>query len=171
MSPVKHQFFALIAVSIFAAACTNSSNLDGDPGAEIEPQVFEESIPLIDVCDPLDIPGVAFPRQEYVEGSRETMEAELIGDFLLVDGYLQIKSLYGDGFVMPVWPAEFTVALVDGSYIVLDGDGNQVAREEKEVYMGGGEGSEMGMLDCVRQQLSESYTGKYWYVGEGCGST
>ena len=168
MSPNKRLIFTLIIGFIFTTACTNQSSLDGTIATETEPEVsIEASPPPIDVCEPLDVPGVAFPRQEYVEGPRAVMEAELIGTLLIADGCLQIISLYGDGTVIPVWPAEFTIAYEDDRLTVFDGDGNPVIREGEEVYMGGGGGSGNGLLECVRQQIPKTCSGRYWYVGEG----
>lgn len=168
MLSVKHLFLTIITGVIFIAACTNQSNFDLNTDTKMEPEVLkEESPPPIDVCEPLDVPGVAFPRQEYVEGPREMMAAELIGALRLVDGYLQVDSLYGDGAVIPIWPAEYTLAYKDESLTIFDGDGNPLIRVGEEVYMGGGEGYGSGMLECVRQQLPDSYTGKFWYVGDG----
>ena len=33
--------------------------------------------------------------------------------------------------------------------------------------MGGGEGSELSLLGCVRRQLPKKCSGKFWYVGDG----
>jgi hypothetical protein len=85
----------------------------------------------------------------------------------LKDGCLQIESLYGDGFINPVWPAEYTLTYEDDKLTIFDGAGNPLIREGEEVYMGGGEGSEKGMLECVRKQLPVSCSGKFWYVGDG----
>ena len=153
---------------MFIAACTNQSVVDGISNTEIQPEASDEEIPPpIDVCEPFDIPRVAFPRQEYMEGSRAMMAAELVGKLALVDGCLQVDSLYGDGTIIPVWPAEYTIASEGDSLVIFDGDGNPLIREGEEVYMGGGEGSESGMLECVQQQLPDSCNGKFWYVGDG----
>lgn len=168
MLSIKHLLFALIVGVIFTTACTNQTVIDGINELEVEPQTFRKASPLtIDVCEPLEIPGVVFPRQEYVEGPREAMAAELVGTLQLKGGCLQIESLYGDGTVIPVWPGEYTLTNVDDTLTILDGDGNPLIRAGEEVYMGGGEGSENGLLDCVRQQLPDSCNGIFWYVGNG----
>ncbi len=168
MSLIKQMFFIVIAVLIFTAACTNQPVVDETSITEIDPEALDkESPPLIDVCEALDIPGVVFPRQEYVEEPRAMMAAELIGKLELIDGILQVESLYGDGRVIPVWPAEYTIVVEGDTYVVLDGDGTPLIRSGEEVYMGGGEGNDTGMLECVRQQIPESYGGKFWYVGDG----
>ncbi|MCJ7702785.1 MAG: hypothetical protein MUO62_14475 [Anaerolineales bacterium] len=168
MPPIKRLFLAIIAVFLFTTECTNQSVVDGTSTTEIEPEASGEELPPpIDVCEPLDISGVAFPRQEYVKEPRAMMEAELIGTLVLIDGCLQIDSLYGDGAVIPVWPAEYTIVTEGDSYAILDGDGNPLIREGEEVYMGGGEGNESGMLECVQQQIPNSCSGKFWFVGDG----
>jgi hypothetical protein len=168
MLPIKHLFFALVAGIILTTACANQTAADeaSVTATELE-EAGEEEAPPINVCEPLDVPDVAFPRQEYVEGPRVVMEAELVGTVVLTDGCLQVDSLYGDGRITPVWPAEFTIALEDESLVVYDGDGKPLIRQDEEVYMGGGEGTDRGMLECVRQQLPDSCDGKYWYVGDG----
>jgi hypothetical protein len=45
--------------------------------------------------------------------------------------------------------------------IIFDGDGNPRIQEGEEVYMGGGEGSKCGMLECVGQQPPDSCSGKF----------
>ena len=165
---------ALLIVVMFimlaATACARQAETEPDVETipEFTPTVAEMELPLpIDVCEPLDIPGAAFPRQAYVEGPRAMMEAELIGVLELVDGILMVDSLYGDGRIIPVWPAEFTLAYEDHGLTIYNGDGTALVRTGEEVYMGGGEGSDSGMLDCVRQLIPESYSGKFWYVGDG----
>jgi len=119
-----------------------------------------------DVCAPSSVPGVAFPRQEPVEGIRATMEAELIGNLVLVDGCLRVNSIYGQASTLPVWPPEFTITADEDEIQVHDGDDQVVARVGQEVYMSGGEGSANSMPDCVREQLPAVCTGPYWIVGD-----
>jgi hypothetical protein len=121
----------------------------------------------IDVCATPDVPGVAFPRQGPVEGMRTVMQAEMIGQLVLVDGCLRIESIYDDTSYLPVWPPEFELGSDDDEIQVLDGVGQVVARVGEEIYMGGGEGSVSVMAECVRQQLPTACTGPYWIVGEG----
>jgi hypothetical protein len=68
------------------------------------------------------------------------MAAELIGDLLRMDGYIQVQSLYDESLIIPVWPTEITVTSMDDPYVILDGDGKQIARIGEEIYMGRGEG-------------------------------
>jgi hypothetical protein len=121
----------------------------------------------IDICATPSVAGVAFPRQGPVEGIRVVMEAELIGELVLVNGCLRVNSIYGDGSVLSVWPPEFTLKAENDALQVLDGAGQVVARVGEEVYMGGGEGAAASLADCVRQQLPADCTGPYWIVGEG----
>jgi hypothetical protein len=154
----------LTLILMAATACASRT----EPLSDFTPTAERTELPPpIDVCESLNIPGVAFPRQEYVEGPREMGAAELVGKLELVEGCLQVDSLYGDGRIIPVWPAEYTLSNEDDGLIILDGDGNLLIREGEEVYMGGGEGSDSGMLVCVRRQLPKTCSGKFWYVGDG----
>jgi hypothetical protein len=130
-------------------------------------KVEGQSAQGLDIFATPSVPGVAFPRQEPVEGVREAMEAELIGELMLVDGCLQIQSVYGDGRYLPIWPPDFTLNGRDEEIEVLDGTGQVMARVGEEVYMGGGEGSAGALPDCVHQQLPPGCTGPYWIVGTG----
>lgn len=172
MLKTRYLFLSISTLGLlFMVACSGNSAATLPTRAESTSvsatEVLNDPSEFIDVCEPVDLPGIAFPRQEYVEGPREVMEAELIGTVVLRDGCLQIDSLYGEGPVIPVWPAEFSVTVEEDTLIVLDGDGNPLIRTGEEVYMGGGEGNENGLLECVRQQLPETCSGRYWYVGEG----
>lgn len=79
-----------------ATAC--ASQTESEPGKlpDFTPMTKKtESPPPIDVCEPLDVPGVAFPRQKYVEGPREMGAAELVGKLELVEGCLQVDFYTG----------------------------------------------------------------------------
>jgi hypothetical protein len=121
----------------------------------------------IDICATPGVPGVAFPRQGPVEGIRVVMQAEMVGQLVLVGGCLRLESIYDDTSYLPVWPPEFALSSGDDGINVLDGTGQVVARVGEEIYMGGGEGSASVMAKCVRQQLPVTCTGPYWIVGEG----
>ncbi len=121
----------------------------------------------IDVCATPSVPGIALPRQGPVEGLRAVMQAEMVGQLVLVDGCLRVQSIYDDTSYLPVWPPEFALRSEDDSIQVLDGTGQVVAKVGEEIYMGGGEGSASVMAECVRQQLPATCTGPYWIVGEG----
>jgi hypothetical protein len=125
-----------------------------------------EISPTVDICAPLDIADIVFFRQEPVEGERATMEAELVGDLVLIDGCLRVESLYGDQSYIPIWPPDFKVVLENEIPVIQDGDGQLVGRVGEEIYMGGGESSENALPACVRQQIPPSCNGKYWSVGE-----
>jgi hypothetical protein len=159
-------FFMLLTVLI--SGCSGGMLVSSGTPSKLEPISKDEEIsPTVDICTPLDIPDIAFPRQEYVQGAREVMEAELIGDLVVSDGCLRIESLYGNQSYTPVWPPEFTVVLKNDIPVILDSDGQLVGRIGEEIYMGGGESSESGLPACVRQQMPPTCSGKYWIVGEG----
>jgi hypothetical protein len=94
------------------------------------------------------------------------MEAELIGELVLVDGCLRVDSIYGGDSVVPVWPPEFALGAEGDDIQVLDGDGRVVARVGQETYMSGGQGPASSVPDCVREQLPAGCTDPYWIVGD-----
>jgi hypothetical protein len=152
----------IVFVLLSTLACENIQGGVATPTSE-----KEDIPPTIDICAPLDIPELAFPRQEPVEGFREVMEAELVGDLILRDGCLQIESLYDNSIHLPLWPPEFTVSLEDDVPIILDGRGEVVGHVGEEIFMGGGEGSVNTIPACIREQLPAGCNGKVWVVGEG----
>jgi hypothetical protein len=121
----------------------------------------------IDICATPAVPGVAFPRQGPIEGPRVMMEAELIGQLVLVDGCLRIESRHSTESLLLIWPPEFGLVAEGDEIQVLDGEGQVVARVGEEVYMGGGGGSATGLAECVQEQLPAACTGPYWIVGDG----
>ena len=158
----------LAGILITLAACTSEMEPAATKALPTETiTVNPEITPTIDICEPLDIPGVVFPRQEPVEGPREVMEAELVGDLVVRGGCLWVKSLYNDGSYLPIWPPEFTMGLENDLLVILDGEGNMVGRAGEEIYMGGGMGSENALPDCVREHLPAECDGQFWVVGEG----
>lgn len=114
------------------------------------------------------VPGIAFPRQKPAEGWRVCMTAALAGTLRLEEGCLRVYSLSGDRSVLPIWPPEFTIRLVGGGaegdqVLVIDGEGQVVARSGEEVYMGGGH---VGVTDeWVLQQIPPACRGEYFVVG------
>jgi hypothetical protein len=158
----------LLIFMMLVSACSGDKIATTDVPSGLTSTVDDMNAePTIDICIPLDLPDVAFPRQEVVEGSREVMEAELVGDLVLNEGCLQIESLYGDSSYLPIWPPEFTARMDDGIPAILDGKGNVAGRVGEEIYMGGGETSGSTLPVCVQEQIPASCSGKYWIVGEG----
>jgi hypothetical protein len=121
----------------------------------------------VDICDLYPVPGIIFPRQEPVEGAREVMEAELIGDLVLEHSCIQISSLYNEGSYLPIWPSDFQLERDGDTLVILDGNGVNVAQVGEEVYMGGGIASGSSLPACIQQQIPENCEGDYWFVGEG----
>lgn len=159
-------FFMLLLFLI--SGCSDSMVVSISTPTDPEPISEDAEISAtVDICTPLNIPDIAFPRQEPVEGERATMEAELVGDLVLSEGCLRIESLYGNESYIPVWPPEFTVVLENNIPVILDGDGQLVGRVGEEIYMGGGEAYESALPACVHQQMPPTCSGKYWIVGEG----
>jgi len=168
MKKQKGTLLFLAGILMAITACTNEFIPTSETTLDPEPSVVDADItPTIDVCEPLDIPEVAFPRQEPVEGPREVMEAELVGELVVHGGCLWVESLYNDGSYLPIWPPEFTMGLENEVLVLLDGEGNVVGRAGEEIYMGGGMGSENAIPDCVRKQYPAECEGQYWIVGDG----
>jgi len=130
-------------------------------------KVIAESTSTIELCDTPGEPDIPFPRQEAVDGFREVMEAELVGDLVLKGGCLRIESIYNEDSYLPVWPPEFTLGEASGVITILDGEGQVVARVGEEIYMGGGIGAANAIADCARRQLPDTCGGPFWIVGEG----
>jgi hypothetical protein len=110
------------------------------------------------------VPGVAFPRQKPTEGFREAMAAELVGTLRLEEGCLRVYSLHDNKSLLPIWPPEFTLRVEGDQVLVIDGQGQVVARSGQEVYMGGGGG---GADEWVLQQIPPTCRGEYFIVGMG----
>lgn len=120
----------------------------------------------VDSCSQQPVAGIAFPRQKPVEGMRVSMAAELIGLLHVEAGCLQVDSIYGDGSVVPIWPAEYSLQETEGVVQVLDENLRVVARVGEEVYMAGGFGSQDAAAKCEPQEASLSCSGPYWVVGD-----
>lgn len=67
--------------------------------------------------------------------------------------------------MLPIWPPEFTLRAEGGQVLVIDGEGQVVARAGEEVYMGGG--SVPVTDEWVLQQIPTACRGEYWIVGLG----
>ena len=111
--------------------------------------------------------SVYFPRQEPVNGERESMTALLIGELVQVTGCLRVNANHSDTSYLPVWPPDFTLSVEDNIIQVLDREGQVVARVGEEVYMDGGEiGSVVFLAEGVRESLPSDCPGPYWIVGD-----
>jgi hypothetical protein len=86
------------------------------------------------------VPGIVFPRQQPVEGFRDSMMAELIGTLELDPdhGCLRVRPLYGGEDLLVIWKPEFTLRKEGGRLEVLDADGLVAARVGEEVLLAGG---------------------------------
>jgi hypothetical protein len=87
-------FFILLTVLI--SGCSGGAVFSGSTPTDPETSAKDVEIsPTVDICTPLNIPDIAFPRQEPLEGERAKMEAELVGDLVLSKGCLYI--VFGEG--------------------------------------------------------------------------
>lgn|GEM_PF-6457391 len=113
---------------------------------------------------------IYFPQQPAAWEDEASMTALLIGKLLLRDGCLYIRGTEGGDFVLPVWPASFTLRTVESTVEVLDKTGTAVARVGAEVAMGGGEaapGLEGEWERSASGTGSERCPGQRWIVGTG----
>ena len=108
---------------------------------------------------------IAFPRQKPVEGFRVAMAAALAGTLRLEEGCLRVYPLHDSTSLLPIWPPEFTLRADGAEVLVIDGEGQVVARAGEEVYMGGG--SVPVTDEWVLQQIPLACRGEYFIVGTG----
>ncbi|HEX8680952.1 MAG TPA: hypothetical protein VF707_01465, partial [Ardenticatenaceae bacterium] len=111
---------------------------------------------------------VIFPQQKPVEGEREMMTAELLGQLVSVDSCLRVNVDGGESYLV-VWPPDVTLNTDGGSVQVLDETGQVVARTGEMVYLDGGggalpaEGVETELLE--QPGALGGCPGPYWIVG------
>ncbi len=135
------------------------SSLLGEP-------ITDHPVGQVDACNLSPYPDVFFPRQEPVEGPREVMDAENDGNLIYVNGCFRVESLWDESSFLPIWPPEFILEKGEVNLEVLDGNGNKVAMVGEGVFLDGGFGSESAIPDCIRQQLTSTCDGPFWFVGE-----
>jgi hypothetical protein len=158
--------WAIAFIMILLAACSEGSTTRSAITLESK-GVIAEPTKTVEVCDNPIEAEIPFPRQEAVEGFREVMEAELVGDLVLKDDCLRVESIYGEDSYLPIWPPEFILTEESDVITILDGEGQAVGRVGEEIFMGGGIGAASAIADCARQHLPETCEGPYWIVGEG----
>ena len=66
------------------------------------------------------------------------MDALLEGELARNGECLGVATPFDDGFVSVVWPAGFSVGFEDGIAVLIDNDGDVLAREGEPVSLGGG---------------------------------
>ncbi len=120
--------------------------------------IFRNSLDEI----PFDInpdPSVYFPQLKMRSGV--FMEALLIGELVLEDGYLRI-----DGTLI-IWQPDYFVNNNDGTIEILDRNGEVVARVGEEIGMGGGEIKPIDYINkLLKEPLPADSKGPYWLMGE-----
>lgn len=85
---------------------------------------------------------IFFPQLSPVEGTRETMTADLFGQLVLVDSCLRVNNVSevdnSVTSVLLVWPPEFRLNVEGDVVQILDGTGQIVARIGDQIWTGGG---------------------------------
>lgn len=141
---VWQMWLVLIAVSLAVTACGDAPTTAAVPNR-----------------------AIFFPQQRAVQGEREVMEADLIGELVVVEGCLRVNSRYSDTSYLLVWPPDFTLNTENDAIQILNGAGQIVARVGDEVRISGGEIRSVEFLDeRVRQKLPAGCPGPYWIVGD-----
>jgi len=105
-------------------------------------------------------PSVRFPQLKMHSGS--VMEALMVGELTLKDGYLCI----GDAII--IWQPDYFLNNDNGTIEILDRDGEVVARVGEEVVMGGGHtGSAEYVNRLLKEPLPQDCQGPFWLQGGG----
>ncbi len=159
-------WLVFIGVSLAVAACGGKPTTIAEPGpTDLVPQQGPDGEPI---SGSESGPTIFFPKQKPVEGEREVMTAELIGELAVIEGCLRIASFSGSNTdYLLVWPPDFRLNTEGDGIQVLNGDGQVAARVGEEVYMGGGKIGYVHRLDeYVVRQLPPGCTGPYWIVGD-----
>ena len=159
-------WLVFIGVSLAVAACGGKPTTIAEPGpTDLVPQQGPDGEPI---SGSESGPTIFFPKQKPVEGEREVMTAELIGELAVIEGCLRIASFSGSNTdYLLVWPPDFRLNTEGDEIQVLNGDGQVAARGGEEVYMGGGKIGYVHRLDeYVVRQLPPGCTGPYWIVGD-----
>jgi hypothetical protein len=112
---------------------------------------------------PFDItpmPDVFMPQLKIRDSA--FMEALLIGQLVVEDGCLRVKSDYSNYLV--IWQADYFLTEQDGRTQILDETGEVVAEVGQQVYMGGGEMPSVNESE-LRQPIPAACGGPYWRMG------
>ena len=111
--------------------------------------------------------GIHFPRQEAPEGERETMDALLYGELVLVGDCLHVYDHHSGTRYVPVWPPGYRLDADGDTIQILDGGGQVVARVGDRLRLDGGEVWSDGVLDeNVRKALAANCPGPFWIIGQ-----
>lgn len=113
-----------------------------------------------------DYDGIFFPRQQ---ANVDVMDAILTGKLVKVESCLRINDSNSETGYLVVWPFDYSLKIVDGVIIVMDGAGKTRVCVGEEVFVSGGETKSVegiaALDDQVKQELSARCSGPYWLVG------
>lgn len=151
----------LILMSLVVAACGQKETNTAILTATI-PSTSEAAIPTSTVPSASEL-AIFFPQLKPVEGTRETMTADLTGQLVLVDNCLRVIADYSGTNYLLVWPSEFMLNIEGDVVQILDGTGQVVARVGDQIWTGGGEVPD----SFVREENRGTCPGPFFEVGEG----
>lgn len=105
-------------------------------------------------------PSVHFPQLRMRSGS--FMEARMVGELVLKDGYLRI----GESLI--IWQPDYFLNSNNGTIEILDRNGEVVARVGEEVVMGGGDIEPLEYVNrLIKEPLPEDCQGPFFLQGSG----
>lgn len=116
------------------------------------------------------VPGVLFPRHETPVGG--PMPQAATTGYLVVDEAGCLRLTYSGSYNnVLVWPPDYSLKAAGGEVLVLNEEGETVARVGDKVHLGGGEvGTSLEGIEALsertRRELQESCPGSYWLVSE-----
>lgn len=106
---------------------------------------------------------IVFPVQDPTS---DKMQALLRGTLTLKGECLYVSVDEPKQLVLPIWPSGFGYERTDGGVVVLDAQGEEVARTESLLSTAGGMfGQEGTPLSSELRSRVESCHGPYWIVG------
>lgn len=128
-----------------------------------------ESVVAITVYEPVvenppfsitPAPNVFMPQLIVRDYAR--MTAELIGELVVENGCLRVKTEFG-GYLV-IWQADYFLTEQDGRIHILNEHGEIVATVGETIHMGGGEIPQVATTE-LRAPIPEPCGGPYWRMG------
>jgi hypothetical protein len=112
-----------------------------------------------------DVSQIFFPQQKLAEGSRDVMDAMLVGRLVLVNACLRLNASENTSYLL-VWPQGLALTSDGSSIQVVDAAGQLVAQVGNTLTVSGGEVPAEAIANHVRQPLPAECPGPYWIIGK-----